>query len=88
MEFVLSDNISVHDKKQYQTFIVNVYSMYVIDFPAFKAAMLNKKSSFFRIQKLNWYIALKSNRNVLHFMLVHKTFKIKLPLQQNALYKG
>ena len=65
MEFVHSDNISVHEKKQYQTFIVNVYSMYVIDFPAFKAAMLNKKIVF-RIQKLNWYIALKSNRNVLH----------------------
>ena len=65
MEFVHSDNISVHEKKQYQTFIVNVYSMYVIDFPAFKAAMLNKKIVI-RIQKLNWYIALKSNRNVLH----------------------
>ena len=66
MEFVHSDNISVHDKKQYQTFIVNVYSMYVIDFPAFKAAMLNKKIVLFRIQKLNWYISLKSNRNVLY----------------------
>ena len=47
MEFVHSDNTSVHDKKQYQTFIVNVYSMYVIDFPAFKAAMLNKKIVLF-----------------------------------------
>ena len=47
MEFVYSDNISVHDKKQYQTFIVNVYSMYVIDFPAFKAAILNNKIALF-----------------------------------------
>ena len=47
MEFVHSDNINVHDKKQYQTFIVNIYSMYVIDFPAFKAAMLNKKIVLF-----------------------------------------
>ena len=30
-----------------QTFIVNFYSMYVIDFPAFKAAMLNKKIALF-----------------------------------------